>query len=112
MADRDIANPYGAILSVALLLRHSLGLAHEAGCLETAVGKALDAGALTSDLAAGTTALGTHAVAAAVVERLQEHGYVSELLCWRTRHPPAGALPRASGLETSANSTHWTPRST
>src|SRR3546814_19635001 len=78
IADRDIANPYGAILSVALLLRHSLGLAHEAGCLETAVGKALDAGALTSDLAAGTTALGTHAVAAAAVERPQEqHGRAS-----------------------------------
>src|SRR3546814_3272764 len=72
IADRDIANPYGAILSVALLLRHSLGLAHEAGCLETAVGKALDAGAVTSDLAAGRTPLGTPAVAAAVGERLQE----------------------------------------
>lgn len=79
IAGRGTANPYGAILSVALLLRHSLGLVHEADCLETAVGKALDAGALTSDLAAGTTALGTRTVAAAVVEQLQTHCHVPEL---------------------------------
>src|SRR5690606_5172619 len=44
IAGRGIANPYGAILSAALLLRHSLGLEHEARCVEEAVDAALSAG--------------------------------------------------------------------
>jgi 3-isopropylmalate dehydrogenase len=80
IAGRGIANPYGAILSAALLLRHSLGLVLEADCLETAVGKALDAGVLTADIAGGNSvASGTRAATAAVIERLQENSYVSEL---------------------------------
>ena len=37
IAGRGIANPYAAIRSAALLLRHSLGLAREAAALEAAV---------------------------------------------------------------------------
>ena len=37
IAGRGIANPYGTILSAAMLLRHSLGLEREAGAIETAV---------------------------------------------------------------------------
>ena len=50
IAGRGIANPYGAILSGAMLLRHSLGREAEARAIETAVGDALDAGVLTRDL--------------------------------------------------------------
>src|SRR3546814_20099040 len=66
IAARDIANPSGAILSVALLLRHSIGLAHAAGCLETAVGTALDAGPLPPDLADRTNAPGPRKLPSAV----------------------------------------------
>lgn len=52
IAGRGIANPCGAILSAALLLRHSLALEGEARALEAAVHAALAAGALTPDLAA------------------------------------------------------------
>jgi len=51
IAGRGIANPYGTILSVALLLRHSLGLAAEAQALEQAVARALAVGAHTADIA-------------------------------------------------------------
>ncbi|HTV50351.1 MAG TPA: 3-isopropylmalate dehydrogenase [Steroidobacteraceae bacterium] len=51
IAGRGIANPYGAILSAALLLRHSLGLEAEAAALERAVGQALQQGARTPDVA-------------------------------------------------------------
>lgn len=59
IAGRGIANPVGAILSAAMLLRHSLGLENEARCIETAVASAIDAGSLTADLA--TAALSTSA---------------------------------------------------
>ena len=50
IAGRGIANPYGMILSAAMLLRHSLGLEAEAGAVEAAVSSALDRGVLTPDL--------------------------------------------------------------
>jgi 3-isopropylmalate dehydrogenase len=50
IAGQGIANPYATLLSVALLLRHSLGLEREAQAIEAAVGAALDAGVLTRDL--------------------------------------------------------------
>lgn len=51
IAGQGIANPYGTILSVALLLRHSLGLEREASVLEAAVGRAIEDGARTPDIA-------------------------------------------------------------
>lgn len=75
IAGRGIANPVGAILSAAMLLRYSLGLEDEARCVEKAVAHAIDQGALTADLAAcigpsGRT-LGTAAMAAAVIAQLE-----------------------------------------
>ncbi len=52
IAGQGIANPYATLLSVALLLRHSLGLDAEARAVESAVSQALDAGVLTRDLTA------------------------------------------------------------
>lgn len=75
IAGRGVANPYAAILSAAMLLRHSLGLADEADCIEKAVSQALDAGALPADINAGSAALGTKAATAAVLEQLQVHCY-------------------------------------
>ena len=71
IAGRGIANPYGTILSVALLLRHSLGLEAEARAVELAVRAAIDRGVLTSDLVlperrAATTAEAGDAVLAAL----------------------------------------------
>src|SRR5580658_3887020 len=50
IAGKGIANPLGAILSAALLLRHSFQLEHEAACIENAVGIVLNGGARTADL--------------------------------------------------------------
>lgn len=47
---QDLANPIGTILSAAMLLRSSLGLAEEAAAVERAVAGALAAGARTADL--------------------------------------------------------------
>ncbi|GIX39398.1 MAG: 3-isopropylmalate dehydrogenase [Silanimonas sp.] len=44
IAGQGIANPIAAILSAALLLRHSLSLHREAACLESAVARVLAAG--------------------------------------------------------------------
>src|SRR5207244_10126750 len=51
IAGQGIANPLGAVLSVALLLRHSFRLEREAACIEAAVSQVLAAGNRTRDLA-------------------------------------------------------------
>ena len=48
---KGIANPIGAIASVALMLRYSFELEEEARSLETGVQAAFDAGCITADLA-------------------------------------------------------------
>ena len=50
IAGRGIANPIAAILSVAMMLRHSLGCDAEATLVEHAVEQALEAGVRTADL--------------------------------------------------------------
>ena len=70
IAGKGIANPYGTILSVALLLRHSLGLDGEAKAIEAAVSDAIVAGVLTADLAPPGKAVDTRTAGAAIVSRL------------------------------------------
>ena len=79
IAGKGVANPYAAILSAAMLLRHSLGLDAEAACVERAVHGALEGGFLTADLAAGKPSVGTRAATAAVIEQLQLPCQVPEL---------------------------------
>ncbi|MGC1501788.1 MAG: 3-isopropylmalate dehydrogenase [Terriglobales bacterium] len=54
IAGKGIANPLGAILSVAMMLRHTFQLTAEAECIEAAVMSALQAGLRTADLARGS----------------------------------------------------------
>jgi 3-isopropylmalate dehydrogenase len=56
IAGRGIANPYATILSVAMLLRHSLALDAEAKAVETAVAACIGQGLLTPDVAPAQTA--------------------------------------------------------
>jgi len=60
IAGKGIANPLATILSVALLLRYSLGLEAEAGAVESAVSAVITAGVRTADIAApGTVPIST-----------------------------------------------------
>ena len=79
IAGRGIANPYAAILSAAMLLRHSLGLEQEAACVEQSVSRALDAGVLTSDVAPAGRGVRTADATRAVLEQLEADCYVAEL---------------------------------
>jgi isocitrate/isopropylmalate dehydrogenase len=72
IAGKGIANPYGAIGSVALLLRHSLQLEAEARAVEAAMAAAIEGGALTADVADGR-ASSTREVGEAVVRALSLH---------------------------------------
>jgi 3-isopropylmalate dehydrogenase len=75
IAGRDLANPLGAILSAALLLRHSLGESRAADAVDAAVSQVLEAGLRTADLAQpGSPGLGCRAMGAAVRERLGRSG--------------------------------------
>jgi 3-isopropylmalate dehydrogenase len=72
IAGKGIANPIGTILSLAMLLRHSLGLETEAQAVEDAVNNALTAGHRTSDLARGSqTALNTIEMTGKIVEGIR-----------------------------------------
>ena len=55
IAGKGLANPLGAILTAALVLRHSAGMDAEAVAIESAVRKALEQGFRTADLARGNT---------------------------------------------------------
>ncbi len=78
IAGRDAANPAGAILSGAMLLRWSLGLEAAAGDIEAAVAAAIADGYRTADLmpahAEGERSkvrvVGTRELTAAIVDRL------------------------------------------
>jgi len=70
IAGKGIANPIGTILSVALLLRHSLGLDAEARAVEAAVARSLDQGVRTADIAGGGRALTTAQAGDAILEAL------------------------------------------
>jgi 3-isopropylmalate dehydrogenase len=73
IAGFGVANPYGTIMSVALLLRHSLGLEREAQALEIAICEALDLGAFTGDLAPEDhSAVSTKEAGSAVLATLLE----------------------------------------
>ena len=74
IAGKGIANPLGAILSAAMLLRHSFQLEHEATCIESAVGGALNHGFRTADLARGTQAVSTSEMGRQVIEAVKEIG--------------------------------------
>jgi len=75
IAGKDAANPLGAILSAALLLRHSLGLEAEAAEIEQAVDAVIERGELTADLGGKA---GTRAVTAAVLAALDARASTQE----------------------------------
>ncbi|MDE2978540.1 MAG: 3-isopropylmalate dehydrogenase [Acidobacteriota bacterium] len=71
IAGRGIANPIGAILSAAMLLRHSLHLESEAARVEAAVATVLDDGLRTADLAPeGEAAVSTTEMGQAIASRI------------------------------------------
>jgi 3-isopropylmalate dehydrogenase len=73
IAGQGIANPLGAILSVAMLLRHSFHLEREARCIESAVEAVLTAGNRTRDLARGGQAwLRTSEMGTKVADKARE----------------------------------------
>lgn len=63
----EAADPIGAILAAAMMLRHSFSLEHEAAAIEHAVDSALGSGARTADIAtAGERVISTHAMGEAI----------------------------------------------
>ena len=74
IAGRGVANPYGTILSAALLLRHSLSLEHEASAVEAAVEHAVNDGLLSADMAAsGEPIHSTAEIGSVVSSRLERY---------------------------------------
>ena len=59
IAGKNIANPLATILSVAMMLRYTLGLSEEADAIEAAVDSFLEGGNRTFDISSGGDYLGT-----------------------------------------------------
>jgi len=71
IAGRGIANPIGAIASVAMLLRHGLGLGEAADAVERALRAVICAGARTPDIARkGERTVGTRDIGEAVARSI------------------------------------------
>lgn len=72
LAGKNLANPVGAVASVALLLRHGLSLPEEAAAVERAIEAALASGARTQDLAPpGAQTLSTTGMTDTIVRALE-----------------------------------------
>ena len=67
ISGKGIVNPIGTILSVAMMFRYSLNLAHEAKVVEDAVRAAIDGGLRTKDMGGST---GTVEAGEAIVAEL------------------------------------------
>ena len=73
IAGKGVANPLATILSVALMLRYSLGRADLAERVERAVSRVLDQGLRTADIYTdGCQKVGTQAMGAAVLAALAD----------------------------------------
>ena len=73
IAGQGKANPLATILSVAMMLRYSLGSAESADAIEAAVSRVLDRGLRTPDIhTQGTSLANTIEMGDAVIEELQE----------------------------------------
>lgn len=73
IAGLGVANPCGTVLSVAMLLRHSLHLEAEARAIEEAVNGALQSGLRTRDIApSGTQVASTRQMGDAIVARIPQ----------------------------------------
>jgi 3-isopropylmalate dehydrogenase len=73
IAGQGVANPIAQILSLAMLLRFSLGETEAADAIDAAVAKAIDEGYRTGDIAtgaAGETRVGTTGMGDAILARL------------------------------------------
>jgi 3-isopropylmalate dehydrogenase len=74
IAGKGIANPLGAVLSAAMMLRYSFALEEEASTIEDAVAQVLVAGYRTHDLAKpNQAALGSAEMGEKVAERVRIH---------------------------------------
>jgi len=75
IAGKDIANPIATILSVAMLLRYSLDLEHEARAIEDAVEAVLAEGYRTLDIRVdGATLIGREEMGDLIAEAIRERG--------------------------------------
>jgi 3-isopropylmalate dehydrogenase len=73
LAGRDVANPCGAILSAAMLLRHSLGLEAEASAVEQATWDTISGGIGTADVLTGAAPHASTAEVADAIASVLEH---------------------------------------
>lgn len=79
IAGRGVANPLGAILSLAMMLRHSFQLSTEADCIEAAVQSVLQAGNRTPDIARrGEPTTTTSEMGAAVVDQIRAQSKITD----------------------------------
>ena len=90
LAGRNIANPIGAIASVAMMLRHTFGLAAEGERIEKAIEQTLAEGCRTRDLggAMTTSEVGDRVIAHLAPRTLFDKLWESHVVCEPDDGPP------------------------
>jgi 3-isopropylmalate dehydrogenase len=72
IANKDVANPIATILSLSMMLRHTLSLEKEAAAIDKAVTEVLEAGWRTADIAKpGERTIGTKEMGRRIIEALR-----------------------------------------
>jgi 3-isopropylmalate dehydrogenase len=97
IAGRGVANPIGAIASVAMLLRHGLGLPEAAERVEQAIAAVLDAGGRTPDLALpGEPTLTTGEMGEEIVQRVAARTFSQQSSASALQAVPNSSPPTTS----------------
>lgn len=81
IAGKNLANPIGMILSVAMMLRHSFGLDKEATVVENAVNAVLTAGSRTADIVErNKRPLSTNEVVEKVLSEIEDENIMAGII--------------------------------
>ena len=111
IAGKGIANPLGTIASVAMLLRHSAQMPHEANDLEDAIENVLDAGHRTADIAGEHP---QHVTSTREMGELVEHAFVALLdrrsrssCCVKVHHGNTGTQRTARDSQHNTEEQSW-----
>ena len=97
IAGRGVANPIGAIASVAMLLRHGLGLPEAADLVEQAIAAVVDAGGRTPDIALpGEPTLTTREMGEEVARRVALASFSNPLPPEERQRTPGGTQQQSA----------------
>ena len=99
IAGKGIANPLGMILSIAMLLRNSLGLPDEAQAVETAVERVIESGLRTRDLGGEASTTDVSSEVCRILEMEHSVGGIMTAIPWADRFSARTQYPKDNAIQ-------------